>query len=100
MPIRIQFRRSTATEWTAANPILAQGELALETDTRKFKLGDGVTAWNNLGYASSQVGSLGDILDVDLSSLTDGSLLVYDANINKWVATKNLEKQNLNGGFW
>lgn len=47
---RFQFRRDTATNWTAANPVLASGEMAIETDTRKFKLGDGTTAWASLAY--------------------------------------------------
>lgn len=45
-----QFRRGTAAGWTSANPVLASGELALETDTSKFKIGDGTTAWNSLAY--------------------------------------------------
>lgn len=45
-----QVRRDTAANWTAANPTLLQGEWALETDTSRAKLGDGVTAWSSLGY--------------------------------------------------
>ena len=51
MAVRIQFRRGTAAEWTSANPTLAPGELGYETDTAKFKLGDGSTAWASLDYA-------------------------------------------------
>ena len=46
----IQIRRDTASDWTSANPTLAQGELGLETDTLKLKAGTGTTAWNSLGY--------------------------------------------------
>lgn len=46
----IQIRRGTASAWTAANPILAQGEIAYETDTFKMKVGNGSTAWTSLGY--------------------------------------------------
>ena len=46
----IQIRRDTASAWTSANPTLAQGELALETDTLKLKAGDGTTAWTSLAY--------------------------------------------------
>ena len=46
----IQIRRDTATNWTSANPTLAQGELGLETDTLKLKAGDGSTAWNSASY--------------------------------------------------
>lgn len=50
MPVQIQFRRGTASEWTTVNPVLAAGELGLETDTLKIKIGDGATAWNSLDY--------------------------------------------------
>ena len=46
-----QFKRATAARWTSVNPTLAIGELGLETDTNKAKMGDGVTAWNGLPYA-------------------------------------------------
>lgn len=51
MTSRLQQRRDTAANWTANNPTLAQGELGLETDTTKWKMGDGTTAWNSLAYA-------------------------------------------------
>ena len=46
----IQIRRDTASAWQNVNPTLAQGELAYETDTGRFKIGDGITAWNDLPY--------------------------------------------------
>jgi len=52
----IQIRRDTATAWTAANPVLAQGELAAELvdgAVDKVKIGDGATAWNGLAYLSN-----------------------------------------------
>ena len=51
MAVRIQIRNGTANEWQSVNPILAIGELAIEIDTRKFKIGNGNQAWNNLPYA-------------------------------------------------
>jgi hypothetical protein len=53
MGVSIQFRRGTATEWTSADPTLLAGELGIETDTNKFKVGDGSTAWTGLDYISS-----------------------------------------------
>lgn len=49
-----QFRRDVAAAWTAANPVLLAGELAIETDTDQFKLGDGTTPWNALPYGGLQ----------------------------------------------
>lgn len=54
MPIQIQLRRDTAANWTSANPTLASGELGLETDTGKFKVGTGSAAWNSLAYGGIQ----------------------------------------------
>jgi len=53
MTTRIKLRRDTAANWTTTNPVLALGEPGLETDTRKVKYGDGVTAWNLLDYSVS-----------------------------------------------
>jgi hypothetical protein len=52
MLIQMQQRRAPAASWTSANPILADGEIGLETDTQKLKFGDGTTAWNTLPYFS------------------------------------------------
>jgi len=49
--VRIQIRRGTAAEWASVDPVLAGGEMGLETDTGKFKFGDGSTAWTALDYA-------------------------------------------------
>lgn len=59
MPIKIQLRRGTATEWSTANPTLSEGELGLETDTGRFKVGNGTGAWNTLVYASGIQGPTG-----------------------------------------
>jgi hypothetical protein len=50
MATRMQQRRGTAAQWTAANPILAAGEIGFETDTSKFKMGNGSSTWGNLQY--------------------------------------------------
>ena len=46
----IQLRNDTAANFTTYNPVLAQGEIGLELDTKKIKVGDGVKTWNQLGY--------------------------------------------------
>lgn len=50
MANRIQLRRDSSANWASTNPILAQGELGIESNTLKFKLGDGSSAWNSLTY--------------------------------------------------
>ena len=53
MAVKIQLRRDTAADWTAANTVLALGEPGVETDTLKLKVGDGTTAWTSLAYSIS-----------------------------------------------
>ena len=50
MANRIQLRRDGAQQWANVNPILAQGEIGIEIDTSRIKIGDGVTPWNSLKY--------------------------------------------------
>ena len=50
MANRLQLRRDGAQQWANINPILAQGELGIEIDTSRLKIGDGVTPWNSLRY--------------------------------------------------
>lgn len=55
MASRIQLRRNTAANWTVDNPVLFVGEPAVETDTSRMKIGDGVRAWNALPYSAVDV---------------------------------------------
>ena len=57
MAVVIQLRRGTAAEWTAANPVLAEGEIGIETDAvdERFKIGNGVDTWSVLPYFSDTV---------------------------------------------
>lgn len=59
--VRIQLRNDTAANWQNSTVVLLPGEFAVENDTNKFKIGDGVTAWDELGYAGAdetQINSL------------------------------------------
>ena len=58
LKLKIRFRRSTASDWTTKNPVLLSGEPAVETDTGKFKIGDGVKTWTALPYVGG--GGTGD----------------------------------------
>jgi len=50
MATRMQQRRGTATQWTTANPVLNAAEIGWESDTNKFKIGDGTNNWSALTY--------------------------------------------------
>lgn len=54
MATRMEQRRGTAEQWTTANPVLGPGEFGVETDTNRFKIGDGVNTWSNLQYFIDQ----------------------------------------------
>lgn len=75
MANRMQNRRDTAANWTAANPTLASGEEGYETDTKRQKIGDGATAWNGLGYVFDQTAS--DVLYSPKTGRRPGNLFVF-----------------------
>jgi hypothetical protein len=64
MATRMQQRRGTAAQWTAANPILAAGEIGFETDTNKFKMGNGTSTWTALQYFANAA---------ELAAIIDGA---------------------------
>lgn len=49
---RLITRNNTAANFASTNPVLLKGEMGFETDTQRFKFGNGVAAWNDLPYAS------------------------------------------------
>lgn len=79
--VRIQVRRGVAADWTSVNPILAAGEMGVETDTNKFKFGNGTGAWSTLAYAASDSAAIGEISqDAINTALTMGSGLTKTYN--------------------
>ena len=80
MALNIQLRRDSAAHWTATNPILAEGELCIELDSGKMKIGDGINHWNDLPYFTGGVS-------------TDKNY-VHDQAVSSdtWVVTHNMGK--------
>lgn len=75
MPVstQIQFKRDTAANWTSNNPVLERGELGIETDTGKFKLGiDLSTVWTSLPYAGL-IGQQSSAITQNFGSGIDGN---------------------------
>lgn len=88
MGIKIQLRRDTAQNWINANPLLKSGEIGIETDTLKFKIGNGVNRWNALtSYAMkpgeangvATLNSLGKIPTSQLPDIASVTQEVHDA---------------------
>lgn len=61
MAQQIQLRRDTAANWTSINPVLASGEIGVETDTGKLKIGNGASAWSALAYFSGGSGAVASV---------------------------------------
>lgn len=74
---RFQFRRDTSARWTEINPILLEGEIGVETDTKLRKMGDGTNTWNNLDYLAAEniVQELGDSETATVSQKVTTSIL-------------------------
>jgi len=72
---KIQIRRDTSANWTSANPTLLLAEMGYETDTGKFKFGDGATAWNTLNYNQASLDAITMTLS-QLQTAISGSTLV------------------------
>lgn len=70
MATRMQQRRGTSTQWTTANPILNAGEIGYETNTNKFKIGDGTNHWADLAYFIDEDAVSNYVLDTELGELT------------------------------
>jgi len=65
MAVQIQLRRGTASQWTSANPILAEGEMGVELDSGRWKFGNGTSTWSVLAYGSGAA-----LLDADKGDIT------------------------------
>jgi hypothetical protein len=120
MATRMQQRRGTASQWISTNqgngPILSAGEIGFESDTNKFKIGDGINHWINLTYftdADSITTALNSIIDgapAALNTLNElAAALGDDANFLASLATETyvdtaignidaLPAQSTNGG--
>lgn len=66
----IQLRRGFADDWFLKNPILRAGEPAFEVDSRLMKVGDGITAWNDLPYVNQVDGDGNIALNAHINSAT------------------------------
>jgi Tfp pilus assembly major pilin PilA len=97
MPVlnRIQIRRGTlapsANQWTSE--VLYAGELGYEADTGKFKIGDGITAWGSLAYASVTPSELTelvqDIIGTNVVAGSGISVNYNDTNGNTTISLNN-----------
>lgn len=79
---KIQLRRDTASNWSTNNPTPSVGEPCFETDTGKFKIGDGITAYNSLPY---QGGTSDAAVTTDTAQTISGKkTFTNDIVISQW----------------
>lgn len=74
---RIQLRNDEAATWVEKNPVLLKGEMGIEVDTGKIKIGDGTKAWNELNYSGVDENAIKSIINsnrdkVSVLTLTEG----------------------------
>ncbi len=83
----IKIKRAISTRWSQVNPILSAGELGLESDTARLKVGDGSSSWNTLEY-----------LYVDPSPIDDD--ITYGRRNGEWVDIYNTANLQLSMGTY
>jgi hypothetical protein len=94
---QIQIRRGTASEWTSTNPTLASGEQGFETDTGKFKIGNGSTAWTSLAYAAGTgtVTSITAGTGLSGGAITTSGTIAIDSTVATLTGTQTLTNKTI-----
>ena len=84
---KILFRRDSAALWTSGNPVLSAGEVGLETDTGKIKIGNGSSTWTALSYFVGNLpgASIDNLGDVTITSVQNGDFLRYNGSASVWI---------------
>lgn len=84
MTTRIQLRRDTAQNWYLNNPILLSGELGIETDTLKIKIGNGLR-WNSILNYAFKVGQANGVATLDSTGKIPSSQIPTNINISELI---------------
>ena len=106
--LRVQEKYDTKENWALNNNILLAGELGIESDTNKFKFGDGKTTWNSLPYANPTYEDFKDqiktdvqtqvfMADIEDSSITDDAYLNGVSGISPKAGDIFIINRNFNG---
>ena len=72
LTVRIRQKYDTAENWSKNNPILLAGEIGIESNTNRIKIGNGTSNWNDLTYAGGGGGD-GESVIVDTTLSTESS---------------------------
>lgn len=77
--VRLQLRQDTTENWNSANPILLEGEMGYDTDTKQFKIGNGINSWNTLDYYKIPI----NYNDIDNTPVIGEGLITLNFNNNR-----------------
>jgi hypothetical protein len=104
----IQVRRGSASTWTAVNPILSSGEWGYETDTGRYKIGDGITVWTSLDYAavtpdsfsagsgiSVTTGVLGSTLSISVTGIPSTLVTDFGSAVNSLITSAAIDIETI-----
>lgn len=91
---KVQLRGDTAANWTSENTVLDDREFGVETDTLKFKIGDGTTAWASLAYAGGGATSGDDITTGTVADARIAATIARDSEVAAAVAAEALLARN------
>ena len=87
MSTQIQIRRDTEANWELENPILADGEIGYDKTSNRFKVGNGVDAWNDIEFSGASVATGEKPVDPDKGDQwfdeVNGILLIW--NGSEWI---------------
>ena len=92
---KIQLRNGTAAEWTAKDPTLLKGEMGIETDTHKIKVGDGSTQWSKLAYCGADTNDILNVINANRDSCTVIELAEGETTADKLRAIENPKKGDI-----
>ena len=96
----IQFRGDTASRWASINPVLAEREIGLVTDSKgQFKIGDGVSKWNDLplwGFDGNLVQSSGTS---ETSVMSQKAVTELVSNLFILSTDTDIEQMNASGSW-
>lgn len=92
---KIQLRNGTAAEWTAKDPTLLKGEMGIETDTHKIKVGDGSTQWSKLTYCGADTNDILNVINANRDSCTVIELAEGETTADKLNAIENRKKGDI-----
>jgi hypothetical protein len=87
---QIQIRRDTTVNWTSNNPVLADGEVAIDTTSKRIKVGDGSTAWTYLGFANDSESIILYLSPLNLDAVANTKVAIinslpYNLQVNELI---------------